>query len=189
MTGAEPQSEMTSGDRQSLGRQFVAAAERFHATAQAIPATPHQLLAAMQDRIQGRGPVVLAEPVDLPRALFQPLLNTGAIITGPTEELLEEAQVGITEGFAGLARTGSVCVANNRELAGAVSLFAREHIAVLDANTIVSRPKDLFTAPSVREKVLSRDFVIVTGPSATADMGELVYGVHGPGKLHIIILE
>ena len=31
--------------------------------------------------------------------------------------------------------------------------------------------------------------VFVTGPSATADMGPLVRGVHGPHKLHIIVLR
>ena len=33
------------------------------------------------------------------------------------------------------------------------------------------------------------DAVLATGPSATADMGELVYGVHGPRETHAIILE
>jgi len=31
--------------------------------------------------------------------------------------------------------------------------------------------------------------VFVTGPSATADMGPLVRGVHGPHKLHILVLR
>jgi len=30
--------------------------------------------------------------------------------------------------------------------------------------------------------------VFVTGPSATADMGPLVRGVHGPHQLHVIVL-
>lgn len=182
-------SEVTPRDQESLVQQFLAAAERFHATAAVVPSSPQHLFDAISRRIQSSQPVVLAEPEDLPRALFQPLLDTGSIITNPTEEQMEAAQIGITEGFAGLAQTGSVCVANNLQLAGAVSLFAREHIAVLDAASIVARPRDLFSVPAVREKVLSRDFVIITGPSATADMGELVYGVHGPGKLHIIVLE
>jgi len=184
-----PHSEGAPADSKSLVSQFIAAARHFHAAARVIPAAPQPLFEAISDLIKDRRPVVLAEPVDLSRTLFEPLLAAGSIITDPTEDELDAAQVGITEGFAGLARTGSVCVANNRQLAGAVSLFAREHIAVLQAASIVSRPRDLFTVPAVRDKALTRDFVIVTGPSATADMGELVYGVHGPGKLHIIILE
>ena len=38
-------------------------------------------------------------------------------------------------------------------------------------------------------KGLTRSFSFITGSSATADMGPLVRGVHGPGQLHIIILE
>ena len=34
-----------------------------------------------------------------------------------------------------------------------------------------------------------RDLVFITGPSATADMGPLVRGVHGPHRLHILLLE
>lgn len=189
VTFSEQPPESTPADRESLVSQFVTAAGHFHAPARVIPAAPPPLFEAISDLTKDHRPVVLAEPVDLPRILFEPLLAAGSVITAPTEDQLDAAQVGITEGFAGLARTGSICVANNRQLAGAISLFAREHIAVIQAASIVSRPRDLFTVPQVREKVLSRDFVIVTGPSATADMGELVYGVHGPGKLHIIILE
>jgi L-lactate dehydrogenase complex protein LldG len=31
--------------------------------------------------------------------------------------------------------------------------------------------------------------VLATGPSATADMGALVEGVHGPHEVHVIVLE
>jgi L-lactate dehydrogenase complex protein LldG len=31
--------------------------------------------------------------------------------------------------------------------------------------------------------------VLATGPSATADMGELVLGAHGPESVHVVILD
>ncbi|MFW5973924.1 MAG: LUD domain-containing protein, partial [Natrialbaceae archaeon] len=31
--------------------------------------------------------------------------------------------------------------------------------------------------------------VLATGPSATADMGTLVQGVHGPHEVHVVVLE
>ena len=73
--------------------------------------------------------------------------------------------------------------------AGVISLLSRTHIAVLSAETIVERPADLFDPNCLGGKGLQRNFVFVTGPSATADMGPLVRGVHGPHHLHIIILE
>jgi L-lactate dehydrogenase complex protein LldG len=36
---------------------------------------------------------------------------------------------------------------------------------------------------------LKRNLVFITGPSATADMGPLVVGVHGPHRVLILLLE
>ena len=95
----------------------------------------------------------------------------------------------MTEAFAGVARTGSVCVDVNYQRTGVVSLLAPLHIAVLGAENIVPRLRDMFR-PDVRGgEGLTRDFVFITGPSATADMGPLVRGVHGPHRLHVIVVR
>lgn len=135
------------------------------------------------------GQALLAEPDDLPPELWAPLRDLEKVIDHPTDDQLRSTMVGITDAFAGVARTGSVCVAMTGNLGGAVSLFPRSHVAVLDARYIVSRPGDVFTAGQLENKGMERDFVFITGPSVTADMGELVRGVHGPDHLHIIILE
>ncbi|MDZ7688479.1 MAG: hypothetical protein U5J64_07135 [Halobacteriales archaeon] len=49
--------------------------------------------------------------------------------------------------------------------------------------THVSEPEDA----AVGEKRNSH--VLVSGPSATGDMGTLVQGVHGPESLDIVVLE
>jgi L-lactate dehydrogenase complex protein LldG len=73
---------------------------------------------------------------------------------------------------------------------GYISLLARTHIAIVAANSIVENPSDLFRGGRrARPQGLTRNFVFITGPSATADMGPLVRGVHGPHHLHIMILE
>jgi L-lactate dehydrogenase complex protein LldG len=97
--------------------------------------------------------------------------------------------VGITEAFAAVARTGTICVTVDAGLTGYVSLLVRHHIAVLAAENIVERPGDLFRADRLGGRGLRENFVFITGPSATADMGPLVRGVHGPHHLHIIVLE
>ncbi|TKX83368.1 hypothetical protein EXE43_24625, partial [Halorubrum sp. SS5] len=33
------------------------------------------------------------------------------------------------------------------------------------------------------------DVVFATGPSATADMGGLVHGAHGPKEVHVVLLR
>ena len=96
---------------------------------------------------------------------------------------------GVTEAFAGVARTGSVCVDVNYQRTGVVSLLAPLHIAVVAAENIVPRPRDMFRPDVLGGEGLTRDFVFITGPSATADMGPLVRGVHGPHRLHIIVVR
>ena len=184
-------------DRESLIQKFVAAAEGSGATVERLLHSPESLKEAIQRVLSSgnetssasSGQALLAEPDDLPPELWAPLRDLKQVIEHPTDDQLRSVRVGITDAFAGVARTGSVCVAMTRNLGGAVSLFPRRHIAVLEARNIVPRPGDVFTAGQLENKGLERSFVFITGPSVTADMGELVRGVHGPDQLHIIILE
>ncbi len=70
-----------------------------------------------------------------------------------------------------------------------MSALTQIHIVVLDSKTIIPRPHDIFSDDYLNGKGLNRSFSIITGPSATADMGPLVRGVHGPGQLHIIVID
>jgi L-lactate dehydrogenase complex protein LldG len=53
----------------------------------------------------------------------------------------------------------------------------------------VPQLRDLFRRDVLNGEGLTRDFVFITGPSATADMGPLVRGVHGPHRLHVIVVR
>jgi L-lactate dehydrogenase complex protein LldG len=74
-------------------------------------------------------------------------------------------------------------------LAAAASLLMPLHIVILPANRIVDRARDLFNPTCLGGEGLRRDLVFITGPSATADMGPLVRGVHGPHRLQILLVE
>jgi L-lactate dehydrogenase complex protein LldG len=133
--------------------------------------------------------VVLAEPDDLQPEFFEPFKSNPGVIFRPGESDMAAAEFGISDAFAAVADTGSVCVSMTKGLGGSVSLFARKHIAVVELGSMVARPRDLLENALLRQKVLSRNFVFISGPSATADMGPLVRGVHGPGELHVVILK
>lgn len=173
----------------SLIDRFIFAAQRTEATVERVKNSPQSLCEAVLNNIKSEKRVLLAEPDDLSGELFAPLKKISNTITHPTEEQMASIKIGITDAFAGVARTGSVCLAITGNLGGSVSLYCREHIVILDSNFIVPRPRELFSENFLDGKGLKRNFVFITGPSATADMGPLVRGVHGPGKLHIIILE
>jgi len=111
------------------------------------------------------------------------------VIAKPTDDQFAAADAGVTEAFAGVARTGTICIAMNGGMRAASSLLMPLHIALLPAERIVFRPRELFAPEGIGSAALKRNLAFVTGPSATADMGPLVRGVHGPHRLHILVVE
>jgi len=172
----------------TLVEKFIQMAEGAAATVEKIKGTPENLKTALVRAMGGNKFAILAETTVLPPELFAPFKALPNVISNPTEEQMASIRVGVTDAFAGVAGTGSICVAIDESLSGSVSLYSREHIAVLDARLMVSRPRDLFSEEFFERSKLPENFVFITGPSATADMGELVRGVHGPGRLHILLL-
>jgi L-lactate dehydrogenase complex protein LldG len=133
--------------------------------------------------------IVLCDAEFLPASLIAGLRGLGGVIPKPDDNQLATADVGVTEAFAGVASTGSVCLAMGPPLVSAASLLVPLHIVLLPIERIVERPRDLFDPKCLRGEGLKRNLVFITGPSATADMGPLVLGVHGPHRLHILLLE
>jgi L-lactate dehydrogenase complex protein LldG len=180
-------SSVSSPARQELILQFKEAVRLAAGSVERVPCSARDLATAVA-RI-AKGKIAIAEPLNLPPELFSEIRRLPGVTLERSKAELATCDVGITDVFAGVARTGSVCVAVDHDYIGPISLLARLHIAVLSADMIVQRPIDLFQPDRIREKALPRNFVFVTGPSATADMGPLVHGVHGPHRLHVVILE
>lgn len=174
---------------QSLVDQFQAAAKAAVATVEIIDPAPHDLCDAILRTAGDQGRILFAPPRDLPVELFAEFARDPRVQSEPTPEEWVDSPVGVTEAFAAVARTGSVCIDVAYQRTGMASLLAPLHIAVVAAETIVPQPRDLFRKDVLDGKGLSRSFVFITGPSATADMGPLVRGVHGPHRLHIIVLR
>ena len=154
------------------------------------------IAAAVQRAAPGGQRIAVAESRDLPAELLDTTRKLPGVFTGRSKTELATADVGVTEAFAAVARTGSLCVAVDEGDSGYISLLARTHVAIVASDSIVENPSDLFRrsnndldARRVAPQGLARNFVFVTGPSATADMGPLVRGVHGPHHLQILILE
>jgi len=169
--------------------QFVAAATAAVATVEVIDRSPTDLRDAILRAAGDANRILYAPPQDLPAELFVDFARDPRVRTEPTPDEMVNSPAGVTEAFAGVARTGSVCVDVGFQKTGMASLLAPLHIAVVASDTIVPQPRDLFREDVLGGKGLVRNFVFITGPSATADMGPLVRGVHGPHRLHIIVLK
>lgn len=111
-----------------------------------------------------------------------------APMTG-TASLAEQARagVGVTGCDAAVAETGSLVLFSARGQSRTVSLLPPFHVA------LVERQKLFFTLAGVLEAhrallETSASCTVITGPSRTADIElTLTLGIHGPGRVAIII--
>lgn len=167
--------------------QFIASAKESVATVERIVANAESLNNALI-AVTENEMILLAQPDDISPELFSIFKLNKNVVTEPTKTQLSTIRTGITDAFCAIAATGSVCVSITKNLSSPASMLTRKHIVIVDSKTIIPKPSDLFSKEYLGGKGLKRSFSIITGPSATADMGPLVRGVHGPGKLHIIIV-
>lgn len=135
-------------------------------------------------------PGILNEPavgVDLP---FDGVsLADTPVTVDPTPAQLRTAQTGVTGGELGITEYGSVVLRFSGDGTEFLALYPDQHVVVLQASDVVDDMPAGIDAVAGPIRDASADYIIATGPSATADMGSVVQGVHGPSEVHAIILE
>ena len=95
----------------------------------------------------------------------------------------------LTSVQAGIASTGSLMIGSSTEEPRVMSLVPPIHIALLDAGRIYPTLEQALAA-EVHVQSAPRNFVLISGPSKTADIeGSLVHGIHGPKELIVIICQ
>jgi L-lactate dehydrogenase complex protein LldG len=176
-------------DMPDLAATFEQRATETAATVWRCERSPLAVRSAVERAAENARSIVLSEAEFLAPQLLAALRGLAGVILRPDDEQLAAAEVGVTEAFAGVASTGSVCIAMGRPLVAATSLLMPLNIVLLASERIVERPRDLFDSQCLKGEGLKRNLVFITGPSATADMGPLVRGVHGPHRLQILLLE
>jgi L-lactate dehydrogenase complex protein LldG len=176
-------------DNSLLVSQFINTAQRAGASVDEIKSSPEDLCRTLLKIISGSKNVVFSEPQFISESLFTSFKKSIDLIFTPDAKQLASAEIGITDAFAGVARTGSVCIPIRNDFGAYTSLLPQKHIVILESKNIVVRPKDIFDSFILNQSVEGSGCVFISGPSATADMGELVRGAHGPAELHIILLD
>jgi L-lactate dehydrogenase complex protein LldG len=99
-------------------------------------------------------------------------------------------KVGVTGSFCAIAETGTLVTLSGEMSPATTSLLPETHIAVLRTSRIVKTMEDAWSL--VRQEVgdLPRQVNFISGPSRTADIEmTLVYGAHGPFRVHVILLN
>jgi len=108
-----------------------------------------------------------------------------------TVETIQSAQAGLTGADVAIAATGTMVVSTGPGKGRLPTVLAPVHIAVITMDQIVTRMEDWLA----RQRTLGSDRLwnsanvcFISGPSKTADIEmELIYGVHGPGIVQVVV--
>ena len=117
-----------------------------------------------------------------------PGVETGYTDEAALREACQAAEAGITGADYALADTGSLVLLSSPREARMISLLPPVHVAVVPRARMLTGLDELF-AVLPDPSAISSSMVIITGPSRTADIEQiLVRGVHGPREVHVVLV-
>ena len=152
-------------------------------------ATPADARAFVAAAIEGQSAVASNAPFLAECGIATlPGVRSGIADREELRALCASADVGITSADYVLADTGSLVMLASPREARLVSLLPPAHIAVVPRDRILTGLDELFTILPNPTEVTS-SMVLITGPSRTADIEQiLVRGVHGPGRITVVVV-
>ena len=134
------------------------------------------------------GKVVVVKTREEAELAIDKALNGRSFIRSSGEGIAT-TDAGITSADYALADTGSLVIFTESHEPRLLSLLPPCHIAVIESSKIVPSLDDVFRLRPM-PGAESSAMIVITGPSRTADIEmRLVRGVHGPGEIHVIIIE
>lgn len=153
---------------------------------------PDDLLDRVVDELAGRSVVTSAEPVA--RTVGRRLAERGVTVEDATTtdamvEAASRAGLGVTGAVAAIAATGSLVLDSRAAGGRIVSLLPPVHLCVVAVNNLVAAPADVLRGLGSQPDALPPSLVLVTGPSRTGDIEQLLtLGAHGPTALHVVLV-
>jgi len=141
--------------------------------------------AALQE--QGVEVRTAAPPLEDPEAMAEQRRNL--------RDLLARADIGLSGADYVIAETGTLALSTLPGQMRGVSLLPPVHVAVVKPSQIVGTMADCLAMLQDEGRAdlperLTSCVSFITGPSRTGDIElSLTIGVHGPGELHLIILD
>lgn len=108
-----------------------------------------------------------------------------------TIETIRHAQAGLTGADAAIAATGTLIVSTGPGKGRIPTVLAPTHIAVVTLDQIVPRLEDWVAQQRANGLASIRDrgnICFISGPSRTGDIEmQMILGVHGPGKVQVVV--
>jgi L-lactate dehydrogenase complex protein LldG len=113
------------------------------------------------------------------------ILGTRVIDSSTEPAALADVDVGVVRAAFGVAETGSVWLSEKELTTNALAYLAQHLVVLLDPAQIVGNLHQAYRDPRFKT---ARYAVLVTGPSATADIeGVLVHGAQGVRSLTVLM--
>jgi L-lactate dehydrogenase complex protein LldG len=146
------------------------------------------------------GTVIEATSLDAVRALLADRFSADAVIASAVPGIdgnrplsadtlpvsMQDVDVGIVRGRFGVAETGSVWFSEDEYIVNSIGYLVQHLIVLLDPATIVDGLQNAYRRDDFKS---ARYAVLVTGPSATADIeGVLIRGAQGVRSLTVVLL-
>lgn len=172
-----------AGGSDEVVARFVAQVEKLGGTVVAGEDTRASVAAMLERHDAARVIVAPDLPAELRPSGVELVEDLGLT---PTE--LDSLDGALTTCAAACADTGTIALDGGPgQGRRAITLVPDLHVCVVRRDQVVATVPELFEqlAPSARE---GRPIVLVSGPSATSDIGfERVEGVHGPRRLVVVL--
>ncbi|HMM28000.1 MAG: lactate utilization protein [Chloroflexota bacterium] len=185
-----PVAPLDGGDRAALVERFAAQAEALSSRVYRCGGADEALATILQIVAPDTRVLCWAfEHIPLP-GLAEALARAGVAVAPPGDA---SVRVGITGADAALAATGSLALLSGPGQPRQTSLLPLVHVAVVRADQVVPHLEAWIAGQRARGLeafAAASSAVIISGPSRTADIAmELILGMHGPGELHIVLLD
>jgi L-lactate dehydrogenase complex protein LldG len=158
--------------------QFASVAETYGVSTQRV--TPQGLTAAIDS--------VIDPPAVGTQLPFEGVSFPESVTVDPTVAQLREATTGVTPAAGAVASYGTLLLRTDEFGSEPVSLFNDLHVAILDEDDILPDMTAAFEWLGGELRETPDSAVLATGPSATADMGALVQGAHGPKDVEVLVV-
>lgn len=105
-------------------------------------------------------------------------------------ELFDAIDAGVTGAEAGMADTGTLVLRPGAHEPRTLSLVPPLHVAVLRASRLYAGLPAAMNAVTGAQDDMPTNLLLVTGPSKTADIQQvLAFGAHGPRELVIVLVN
>ena len=112
------------------------------------------------------------------------------LVPDNAREAFFAADVGVSGVMSLIAETGTLVIGAGSLEPRSLTLLPPVHIAVAKRQQLLPDLFDLFDSDQALSRPLLSCLALITGPSKTGDIElRLVTGVHGPGEVHVVLLE